>query len=85
MKTAKNDVLSGIRKVSDFLKQEKLLFCDCCSDTIREFSLYCWDTKSGVDAPVKENDHAMDDVRYFVSTYLQEQSDDFFVASLKRN
>jgi PBSX family phage terminase large subunit len=81
---AKNDVLSGIRRVSDMLKQGKLMFCDCCKDTLREFSLYCWDSKSGVDSPVKENDHAMDDIRYFVSTYLIQQSDDFFVASLRR-
>jgi len=84
VKPAKNDVLSGIRKVSDFLKQDKLIFCECCKDSIREFSLYCWDTKSGVDAPVKENDHAMDDIRYFVSTFSDKQNDDFFVASLKR-
>ncbi len=81
---AKNDVLSGIRRVCDYLRQDKLIFCECCKDSIREFSLYCWDSKSGVDAPVKENDHAMDDIRYFVNTFLQENSDDFFVASLRR-
>lgn len=81
---AKNDVLSGIRRVGDMLRQEKLIFCDCCYDSIREFSLYCWDSKAGVDSPVKENDHAMDDIRYFVSTYLNQKCDDFFVASLRR-
>ena len=29
------------------------------------------------DMPIKENDHAMDDIRYFVSTVLSERSDDF--------
>ena len=81
---AKNDVLSGIRRVGDMLMQGKLVFCEWCKDSIREFSLYCWDSKAGVDSPVKENDHAMDDVRYFVSTYLNRQKDDFFVASLRR-
>ena len=28
------------------------------------------DTKTGKDAVVKENDHAMDDMRYFVMTIL---------------
>lgn len=81
---AKNDVLSGIRRVGDMLKQGKLMFCDCCKDSIREFSLYCWDVRSGTDSPLKENDHAMDDIRYFVSTYLNARTDDFFVASLRR-
>ncbi len=84
VRPAKNDVISGIRRVGDLLRQGKLMFCDVCGDTIREFSLYCWDTKSGTDAPVKENDHAMDDVRYFVSTFLQEKDDGFFALSLRR-
>ena len=29
--------------------------------------------------PIKENDHAMDDIRYFVSTVLSERSDDFLL------
>ena len=59
---AKNDVISGIRRVGDMLKQEKLMFCECCHDSVREFSLYSWDSKAGVDSPLKENDHAMDDI-----------------------
>lgn len=84
VKSAKNDVLSGIRRVCDALKQGKILFSNNCSDSIREFSLYCWNSKGGVDAPIKENDHAMDDIRYFVSSILQEIEDDFFVLSMKR-
>lgn len=81
---AKNDVLSGIRMVSDMLLSEKILFANCCKDSFREFSLYCWDQKSGVDSPIKENDHAMDDIRYFVSTYLFNKKDSLFVTSLRR-
>lgn len=84
VKSGKNDVISGIRRVSEMLRQGKLIFAHECKDSIREFSLYCWDEKSGSDAPVKENDHAMDDIRYFVSTYLQTENDGFFVASLRR-
>lgn len=64
------------------------MFSESCEDCLREFSLYYWSEKSGVDIPVKENDHAMDDVRYFVSTILTNElyaSDSFFVASLNRN
>ncbi|MGN0621244.1 MAG: PBSX family phage terminase large subunit [Porcipelethomonas sp.] len=82
---AKNDVLWGIRKVSDALKNRKIMFSKDCADCLREFSLYCWNEKSGGDVPVKENDHAMDDVRYFVTTVLENDSaDSFFVASVSR-
>ena len=85
VKPAKNNVLDGIRKVSDELKQGNILINENCKDTIREFSLYCWDTKSNCDCPVKKNDHAMDDIRYFVATHMQiSNCDDFFVASLSR-
>jgi phage terminase large subunit len=29
---------------------------------------YAWDPKSGDDSPIKENDHLMDSMRYFVMT-----------------
>lgn len=67
---AKNDVLDGIRRVSDALKSGKIKICRGCLDTVREFSLYRWEEGGGKDAPRKENDHAMDDIRYFVSTVL---------------
>lgn len=68
---AKNNVLDGIRKVSTALKNGDIKICDTCPDSIREFSLYRWDEKSGSDSPIKENDHAMDDIRYFVTTILE--------------
>ena len=67
---AKNDVADGIRLVSGLLREERLRFCAGCADTIREFGLYRWDERAGRDAPVKQNDHAMDDIRYFAATLL---------------
>lgn len=82
---ANNDVITGIRHVSTALKQNKLRFNESCTDIIREFSLYCWNEKSGNDAPVKENDHAMDDMRYFVmDTLVNDNKDDFFAVSVAR-
>ena len=82
---ANNDVITGIRHVSTALKQNKLRFNENCRDIIREFSLYCWNEKSGNDAPVKENDHAMDDMRYFVmDTIVSDNNDDFFAISVAR-
>ncbi len=65
---AKNDVLNGIRDVATQLQQGNIFFNDCCKDSIREFGLYRWDEKATEDRPLKTNDHAMDDVRYFVHT-----------------
>ena len=63
---ARNDVPDGIRMVSGALKEGKLRFCQSCRATLREFSLYRWDLDARGDLPMKENDHAMDDMRYFV-------------------
>ncbi len=81
---ATNDVIGGIRRVSDALKSKKLMFSSDCVDTIREFSIYSWQENCKGDVPKKENDHAMDDIRYFVNTVINENTDDFFVISTTR-
>jgi PBSX family phage terminase large subunit len=80
---AKNDVISGIRRVADMLNSGRLKISSACADCIREFSLYRWDDSSAADRPLKENDHAMDDLRYFVSE-ISKPEDSFFVLSLDR-
>ena len=82
---AKNDVIDGIRKVSDCLKERKILFSSECRDSIREFGLYRWEENAVKDAVRKENDHAMDDIRYFVSTVVAAQSDgEIFAVAVRR-
>ncbi len=82
---AKNNVAAGIQQVADALQNGVLFFAPQCKDSIREFSLYAWDTTAFKDTPVKENDHAMDDIRYFVSTVLQQaEKPAFFTAALHR-
>ena len=73
VRRADNDVLSGIRRTSDLLKCGRLVLCDTCTDCLREIEQYVWDPKAGRDAVRKEHDHAMDDMRYFVSTVLAPQ------------
>lgn len=80
---AENNVLDGIRRVSTALKQGEIKICRACTDTIREFGLYRWDS-NGRDAPIKENDHAMDDIRYFVTTLLNKSGNGFFAISAER-
>ncbi|MBR1423780.1 MAG: PBSX family phage terminase large subunit [Ruminococcus sp.] len=82
---ANNDVIKGIRLTSDCLKAGKLRFHSSCEDILREFDLYRWDERAGRDAPIKENDHAMDDMRYFVCEYLAKSEDALCVISVDRN
>lgn len=73
VRKGKNDVVDGIRRTAAALDQGRLLFCPDCRDILREFALYRWDESASEDRPIKENDHAMDDMRYFVSTILRQQ------------
>ncbi len=82
---ADNDVLSGIRLTASLLKQGRLVICRDCRDCLREMGLYRWsDGESGRDAPRKEDDHAMDDLRYFAATVAAGTEDAFFAGSVER-
>jgi len=65
---AKNDVLSGIRITAQLLQCGRLVICDTCGDAIREFGLYRWEEDTAQDRVRKQDDHAMDDIRYFAAT-----------------
>lgn len=65
---ANNEVINGIQHTAKMISERKILFNDCCKNTIREFGLYSWDQKSNEDAVIKENDHGADATRYFVNT-----------------
>lgn len=71
VRKAKNDVLDGIVTTSRYLKSGKIMVHKDCKDAIREFGLYRWDDKSQEDKPIKENDHAMDEIRYMAHTVLR--------------
>lgn len=75
MRKAKNDVLPGIRLTASMLRAGVIKIGAGCKDAIREFGLYRWDEKGEVDKPIKENDHAMDDIRYFCNTVMRRNSD----------
>ncbi|MBQ3492237.1 MAG: PBSX family phage terminase large subunit, partial [Oscillospiraceae bacterium] len=75
VRKAKNDVLYGIRLVAGMLQKGVLQVLPQCRDTIREFSLYRWEENGAADRVCKENDHAMDDIRYFCATILSRNRD----------
>ncbi len=82
---AQNDVLSGIRLTADLLKEGKLVICEGCEDCLREMDAYVWDLSSGArDRVKKENDHAMDEMRYFAATVLGRQTGGFAACTVER-
>ena len=78
---AQNNVVNGIRKVSQMLKDGSVKICKNCRAAKREFAIYRWDNKKGDDSPLKENDHAMDEIRYFVTTIIGGGSRTFALAA----
>lgn len=68
---AENEVIDGIRLVSTYLNNGTLKITKKCQHLIKEFQSYVWDPKSlktGEDKPLKENDHALDALRYAMYT-----------------
>ena len=80
---ADNHVLDGIRKTAQALRSKEVVICNSCCDAIREFSLYRWDENAPCDTVIKRDDHAMDDIRYFVS-YIRSAGDSFSCACVDR-
>lgn len=73
VKPAINSVIDGIRITSSLLNSGMIRIDPSCKDCIREFGLYRWDEKKTSDTVLKENDHAMDEVRYFCNTVLRKK------------
>lgn len=65
---ANNAVIEGIQHAASALSSGRIKICECCKNTIKEFGLYSWNPNAPEDAVIKENDHAMDALRYFVQT-----------------
>jgi len=65
---ADNDVADGIRETATAMKKGLIKISPDCSNWLKEVQGYVWDDKSTEDKPVKVDDHAMDDTRYFVKT-----------------
>lgn len=68
------DVEAGINCVRELLKQDRLHIHASCLNLIWEFETYMYPDKkpehNEPEAPIKENDHALDEIRYVL--YMQE-------------
>ena len=61
-----------------------ILICTLLLGTLAFFGLYRWDERAGRDQPVKRDDHAMDDLRYFVMTALERPAAPFWATGVGR-
>lgn len=71
VKEADNEVLEGIRFTSTLIYQRRIRVDRSCVNFRAEIESYIWDEKArlhGEEKPVKEKDHALDALRYFVKT-----------------
>lgn len=69
IRDAENDVALGISRVQKALSFDILKVSPSQENAIREFGIYEYDKKSiekGKEAPIKEDDHCMDAIRYAV-------------------
>ena len=86
---ADNDVFGGIQIVQELLPRRpdgkpRLTVDPDCKNMVREFSSYMWSENrdgSKQDKPCKENDHALDELRY-VSNWIRAHSGSMEVVSL---
>lgn len=68
-----NDVLDGIRFMSQMLTNGTLKVAKRCSNLIKEFGTYVWDEQAaqrGEEKPKKVNDHSVDAARYAIMYFF---------------
>jgi PBSX family phage terminase large subunit len=71
---ADNEVVAGIRLVTNLLQTKKLWINKKCVNLIKELSAYIWDAKAaehGKEQVVKVNDDACDCLRYYCKTIVK--------------
>ena len=84
VKEADNADIDGKNLVLNRLDEERIhIVEEKCPNIIREFNSYIWDEKAqekGEDKPVKQNDHALDALRYLLQTlYPNKKRGAYFV------
>lgn len=66
------DLFSGIQRVKSYLKNangvSRLFIFKTCTNMIREIKGYFW---GNADAPIKKDDHSMDELRYYIMSKPQ--------------
>ena len=80
------NLLAGISKVKTFLKnsngKSKLFIFSNCVNLIREIKSYKW---NGGDAPVKFDDHCLDELRYYIMNISKNKTESIVKSDLQKN
>lgn len=81
------DLISQRLKVNAITKKPRIFISKNCKNLLKEFESYRWDEKKThiTDNPVKEDDHAIDALGYFVCSYRKQQQVDRQPPALKVN
>jgi len=73
-KEADNDVKNGIQETAALLSSGQIKVNRRNENMIKEFGTYAWNEKAamqtGEDSVIKQNDHAMDALRYYIKTVV---------------
>ena len=78
VKKGKGSVQTGISKIKTLFMSNRLKIHKQCKNLISELETYAYDQDSKEEKPIKENDHAIDALRYAImSESLFEQNDPF--------
>ena len=74
-------VLIGFNDGIDFSSED---ICQMLCLEVLRMEQYCWDERGGKDAPRKEHDHAMDEMRYFAMDLTRRQEEAFAATWVER-
>jgi len=89
---ANNDVLFGIKTMTQFITGKNLVIRKSCKNLIEQCQSYAWDphyADRGEDKPIKKNDHAVDSCRYLLASCFknglhQNPDENLTIEQLKR-
>lgn len=80
VRKARNDVTNGLRETASAMMGGRIKIHKTCKEWLNEVQGYVWDDKATEDKPVKENDHLMDAMRYFVNTMRVNKSLESYIS-----
>lgn len=80
------DVYSGINRVKMLLKdasgRRRLFIFRTCVNLIRELKNYRW---GKADSPIKDDDHAVDELRYYANRYISVRAEDVEKTAIQKD
>ena len=76
------NLFSGIAKVKEYFKTDKIFIFRSCVNLIRELKSYRW---GDGDVPVKRDDHCLDELRYFIASRPKNEKPDGEKTAVQRD